>query len=237
VSCLIVHRRFCGPTDSANGGYLCGLLAALAPHPVTVRLLAPPPLDTELLVRTSGDVMELMHGDDVVATARPGDVGDLIPPSTPSREAATQASRRYAGFSRDHPAPQCFVCGPRRPSNDGLAIFPGILEEGGGVVAAPWTPDASLDAGDGKVRPEFSWAALDCSGYHAFAPDLRPMLLGEMTARLHRSVAVGEPCVVIGWRIGVQGRKHEAGTALFGADGRLCGRARAVWIELRKPGT
>jgi hypothetical protein len=36
---------------------------------------------------------------------------------------------------------------------------------------------------------------------------------------------------VIGWHISSEGRKHEAGTALFDEDGELCGRAKAVWIE------
>ena len=36
---------------------------------------------------------------------------------------------------------------------------------------------------------------------------------------------------VIGWKIGVEGRKYQAGTAIFDEDGELCARARALWIE------
>ncbi|HYX74135.1 MAG TPA: hypothetical protein VE819_05565, partial [Steroidobacteraceae bacterium] len=93
--------------------------------------------------------------------------------------------------------------------------------------------DASLDAGDGKVRAEFMSAALDCPGYYAVAPDDRMMLLAEFTAHVDRRVHIGESCTLIGWRLGSDGRKHEAGTALFDGKGELCGRARAMWIEPR----
>jgi hypothetical protein len=76
-------------------------------------------------------------------------------------------------------------------------------------------------------------AALDCPGYFAVTPGERTMLLAQFTTQMERLVRVGEPCTVIGWSIGSNGRKHEAGTALFGADGELCGRARALWIEPR----
>jgi hypothetical protein len=228
-----VERRFCGPPASANGGYICGLIAQLAPHPVTVRLLAPPPLDTDLEVTHRDGLLEVRHDGTVVAQARPGDVGDLVPPPPPSRDEAFEASRSYAGFER-HPAPTCFVCGPRRARPDGLSIFPGPVGTRG-IVAAPWTPEASLavGGGDNTVASEFIWAALDCPGYVAVAPEMRQMLLGELTAGIDRSVRVGERCVVIGWGLGSSGRKHEAGTALYGEHGELCARARAIWIEPR----
>jgi hypothetical protein len=57
------------------------------------------------------------------------------------------------------------------------------------------------------------------------------MLLGEMQAHVDRRVHVGESCTVIGWKIGAEGRKSLAGTAIFDEDGELCARARALWIE------
>lgn len=245
---LIVARRFCGPTESANGGYVCGLIAARSGNRrgVTVRLLKPPPLETELHVVERDDAreigpgqrawpIEVVHGGEVVARARPGDLTGLRAPAAPDRALAAEASRRYAGFRR-HPAPACFVCGPERAPGSGLRIFAGALRAEAGpahLVAAPWTPDASLDAGDGLVAAEYLWAALDCPGYAAVAEDMRPMLLGELTVEVERSVPVGEPCIVVGWPIAAQGRKHEAGTALFDARGNPCARARATWIEPR----
>jgi hypothetical protein len=59
------------------------------------------------------------------------------------------------------------------------------------------------------------------------------MLLAELTVHLDRLVHIDESCTVIGWRLADNGRKHEAGTAIFDEDGEVCGRARALWIEPR----
>ena len=59
------------------------------------------------------------------------------------------------------------------------------------------------------------------------------MLLGEMQAHLDRRVHVGDPCTVIGWRIGADGRKHYAGTAIFDDERRtLRFGASATWIAI-----
>ena len=45
----------------------------------------------------------------------------------------------------------------------------------------------------------------------------------------------GRIIFTVAWAViaaaGAQGRKREAGTALFDGRGELCGRARALWIE------
>jgi len=227
---LSIARRFCGPSASANGGYVCGLVAALARESVTVRLLQPPPLETELVIEYANGVPRVRRGADVVAQARPGAVSELVIPARPRYDQAVAAARHYPGFVT-HPAPRCFVCGPERTPGDALCIFPGVVEPG--VVAAPWVPHASLDAGDGAVRPEFMWAALDCPGYVAVAPDMRSMLLGELTADIRRRASIGETCTIVGWRMAASGRKYEAGTAVIGADGETLAAARAIWIEPR----
>jgi hypothetical protein len=156
---------------------------------------------------------------------------ELDVPGPPQYVQAVWASQHYPGF-REHAFPECFVCGPHRRRGDGLRIFPGMLDTG--IVAAPWLPADNLDGGDGKVAVEFLWAALDCPGYFAVSGGRRVMVLGEMQAHVDRRVHVGEPCTVIGWKIGAEGRKHYAGTAIFDEDGELCARARATWIELEK---
>ena len=40
-----IARRFRGPSQSGNGGYVCGRLARHVAGPALVRLRAPPPLD------------------------------------------------------------------------------------------------------------------------------------------------------------------------------------------------
>ncbi|HEY3785743.1 MAG TPA: hypothetical protein VGL55_10715 [Steroidobacteraceae bacterium] len=226
-----VSRRFCGPATSANGGYFAGLVAGLVTHTLSVRLRVPPPLETDLDVHEKeGGMVEVRRGDELIGEGRPAQM-TLQPPATTGYLVALGASRHYRGFEY-HRFPTCFVCGTQRERGDGLRIFAGAVP-GRELVAAPWVPDSSLDRGDGKVRPEFMSAALDCPGYYAATPDDRSMLLAQFTTHLDRLVHVGESCTVIGWRIGVEGRKHEAGTALFDGDGELCGRAHALWIEPR----
>jgi hypothetical protein len=230
---LTIERRFCGPPESANGGYFAGRLAALAGQTVTVQLLRPPPLDVELEAHVSADgVVELRHGDEPIAQTRPAEISvpQLI---APSYLEAVEASRHCVGFAQ-HPFPTCFVCGPQRARGDGLRIFAGPLLERD-LVSAPWVADPSLDGGDGKVSPEFMWAALDCPGWFAAMKDARIALLAEFTAHVDRRVHVDERCIVVGWSADSSGRKHGAGTALFDEDGELCAYARARWIEPRAP--
>jgi len=231
MTTLAIAKRFCGPPTSANGGYFCGLVASLAPETLTVRLLKPPPLDVGLDVVESEDSSLLVrNGVEDIARARRSPPLAMEIPVPPSYFEALDASVRYPGFA-DHPFPTCFVCGPQRERGDGMRVFAGPVN-GREIFAAPWVPDASLDRGDGKVRPEFMWAAMDCPGCFAANKLGRgSWLLGEFTAHVDRCVHVEEPCRVIAWHISSQGRKHQAGTALFDEDGELCGRARATWIE------
>jgi len=151
------------------------------------------------------------------------------PPPTVTPAEAAAATRRFPRFT-GHPIPGCFVCGVDRAPGDGLRIFPGPVA-GRDVVAAPWTPDASLGDDAGVVAPEFLWAALDCAG--AFAVNEPPRglaLLGRIAARVAGRVAVGEPCIVVGWALGAEARKLHAGTAVLAADGGVRAVARATWI-------
>lgn len=228
---LNIACRFCGPPDRANGGYTAGSLARHASGIVRVRLMQPIPLETDLeLSETDGGALELRHGDGLLARAEPAGL-HLHVPKPPTYLEALEASRHYIGFS-DHAYPTCFVCGPERVRGDGLRIFAGSTNSGK-LVAAPWTPDVSLDGGGGKISAEYMWAALDCPGYFAARAGRQPMLLGEFTAHVARRVHIDEPCVVVGWPISVSGRKYEVGTALFDGDGELCARARGLWIALR----
>jgi hypothetical protein len=230
LTTLSIDSRYRGPPDSGNGGYVCGLVAATLQADLGVRLLSPPPLDTPLALAAEGDGQWLLSSAaGPVARATAGRL-ELEVPAPPQYVQAVWASQHYPGF-RAHVFPDCFVCGPHRRRGDGLRIFPGMLDTG--IVAAPWLPADALDAGDGKVAVEFHWAALDCPGYFAVSGGRRVMLLGELRAHIDRRVHVGEPCTVIGWKIGADGRKHYAGTAIFDEDGELCARAMATWIETR----
>jgi hypothetical protein len=226
-----IVERFCGPPRSGNGGYTCGLVGARLPGPVSVRLKAPPPLQTPLRLESGVADARLHDGATLIAEARCATL-DLAVPPCPSAAEARQASRSYAGF-QGHAFPGCFVCGPDREPRDGLRIFPGSAGPGG-LLAAPWTPDPSLTDAAGRVRPEFLWSALDCPGGFAVLPPVGgvAVVLGELCAAIDGEVMVGEECVVTAWPLGVDGRKHFAGSAVYGAGGRLVARARAVWIAV-----
>lgn len=229
MSPLVIASRFRGPESSANGGYFAGCVAARAGRVVTVRLLRPPPLDTPLETGVLPDgTLTVTSGSDRIGEAKAATLV-LDPRMPPGYLEAVEASRRYAGF-KHHRFPTCFVCGTSRARGDGLRIFAGPTADPG-LVAAPWVPDASLDQGDGKVRPEFMSAALDCPGFYAASPDDRMMLLGEITVHITRLVRIGERCTVIGWALEASGRKRGAGTAVCGESGEVCGLARSLWIE------
>jgi hypothetical protein len=100
------------------------------------------------------------------------------------------------------------------------------------LLAAPWRPHVSLADADGRLRPEFLWAALDCPGYFATCSPA-VALLGEMSVRIDHVPQIDEPCVIAAWAIGSDGRKHRAGTALFDESGRSCAVGVATWIELK----
>lgn len=229
---LIVPPRFCGPSGAANGGYFAGLLAARLGGEVEVTFRRPVPLERAVVVQARGsDALVVLDGETELAEAARTSV-DLRPPPPVSLAEAEIATRRFPRFVA-HPIPRCFVCGPERAVGDGLRIFPGPVE-GRDVVAAPWTPDASLGDRDGATPPEFLWAALDCAG--AFAVNEPPRglaLLGRLAARVDGAVGVGSPCVVVGWSLGSEGRKLHAGTAVFSACGDLCAVARATWVLVR----
>lgn len=231
MSPLVIASRFCGPAGSANGGYFAGCVAARAGRTVTVRLLRPPPLETPLeTVELADGTLAVMAGAERICEAKAAAL-ELAAREPPSYFEAVEASRGYAGFAH-HRFPTCFVCGTQRRRGDGMRVFAGPMAERD-LVAAPWVPDVSLDQGDGKVRPEFMSAALDCPGFYAVSPEDRMMLLGEITVHLNRLVHVGERCTVIGWALEASGRKRAAGTAIVAEDGEVCGLARALWIEPR----
>lgn len=223
---VTVGTRFRGPTTSGNGGYVAGLVAARLGHtgPVTVTLRTPPPLDVPMNVVARADGLALLDEDVKVAEAEPALEAGLTAVPPVSEPEARDVSTTYAGL-RAHPFPQCFVCGPERAPDDGLRLFPGRL--GDGRTACVWdvTPDVAGHA-------EFVWAALDCPGGWSAPIEGRPMVLGQLTAEVHDLPESGEPCVVMGLLEATEGRKTWTRTTAYGADGRVLGLARAVWIEL-----
>jgi len=227
---LIIERRFHGPPDSGNGGYVCGRLAAFIDGCAKVRLMIPPPLDVPLQVVKKPGGVELLDLGRVVAKAWPGHV-DLDIPDCPSLAEARAASRHFGGF-KHHPFPSCFVCGPDRKEGEGLRIFAGPTAGNDGV-SCPWMADASLCDRNGQLYPWFVWCALDCPSGWA-VPDFegRPAVLGEMSVQINAEVRCGQQLIISGWEIGRDGRKHHTGSALYNAAGDVLASAKATWFEI-----
>lgn len=231
---VIIGGRFHGPPGSGNGGYCCGIVAGLIEGTAKVRLRIPPPLDVAMDVRRQDEGVALFHNDVLVASGQPTSL-DIEIPEPPDFATAVAASARYRGFD-SHFYPGCFVCGPERDHGDGLRVFAGPLEPGKGpqgMVAATWIPDESLADSSANVSQEYLWAVLDCPGAYSFPePETGVILLGELCVDIRGSVAPGEKCVVIGWEIRHDGRKHYTGTALFGESGTCRAAGYATWFEV-----
>ena len=243
MTSIIIDKRYCGPPNSGNGGYVCGRLARYIPGGAEVTLRAPPPLDKPLdVVATDDGLWELRYGATVVAAGRPASV-ELTRLEKASFDEACAAELLTPVKPREHPLPTCFVCGPARAQGDGLRIFAGPLvrqsRNASAVLAATWTPDPTLTAEDGFVAPEFLWSALDCPTGYASSHDREsgsfdrtPILLGRMSARIETRPRPGERCVITAWETGRDGRKRFAEAAAYGEAGTLLAVARATWIAV-----
>ena len=242
---LIVPTRFRGPPSSGNGGWVSGALAALIEacpkdHSrrwpvVEVTLRMPPPLDVEVPVTTTRTTATCE-----VAEARCVD-RELAFVEPVSASAARAAEASYPGLV-GHPFPSCFSCGTGRDEGDGLRIFPGKVAagpDGSQRAAATWTPHPSVaenfhEYGDSVPRASLpvTWAALDCVG--GWAGDLteRLMVLGRITAQVDALPAIGEPHVLVGQRLGADGRKTMTAATLYDSDERIVARAEHVWIAV-----
>jgi hypothetical protein len=243
MTSIIIDKRYCGPPNSGNGGYVCGRLAGCIPGGAEVTLRAPPPLDKPLDVVAADDgSWGLCDGATVLATARSASV-ELARLEKASFDEASAAGLLTPVKPHEHPLPTCFVCGPARAHGDGLRIFVGPLARrspsGSAVLAATWTPDPTLTGEGGLVAPEFLWSALDCpTGFassfdrESGSFDRTPILLGRMSARIAARPRPGERCVVTAWEAGRDGRKRSAEAAAYGETGTLLAVARATWIAV-----
>jgi hypothetical protein len=254
---VIVDARYCGPPGMGNGGYVGGRLAVhLDPAGAAeVTLRRPTPLGVPLTVQLGGEIpARLMNGTELIAEAVPlesgpldggpgpagpddgyGVLGSPPPPPVPveqAREAGRHAVARE--HPETHPFPGCFACGPGRSAADGgLCIIPGPVPGRDNLLADVWCPAADLADDAGRVRPEFVWAALDCTGgLGAIEPGLPPYVLGRLKVRPLGPVLAGQPHVAAGWLLAVGGRKIASGSALYTASGKAVAVALGTWLPL-----
>lgn len=233
---VTIDRRFRGPVGSGNGGVSAGMAARLVDGPAAVRLRMPPPIDTPLAVRKEDDGVLLVLDEQVVMDARPATVPVAVPVDGADLEdvLARTFERGTNDVPANHPAPECFVCGPRA---DGLQIVVRNLPNTD-VWTSVWTPDTSV-ASDGRhVDEHVLWGALDCPAGMAV---VRGPVIGELpffpalvrlTASLRHPVSVGEPVAVLAWNEPSDERRDNAGTAIVTRDGRILAHAYAEHARL-----
>jgi hypothetical protein len=235
-----IPKRYCGPPDCGNGGYVCGVAAgALGGSNVEVTLLAPPPLERRLSLERDDQEVRLLEGRTAIAIARPTDEPVAIPDDAPPRvgyEAAVDAAADFDidDYRTGHQYPGCYTCGPDRGAGDGLRIFPAATDRPD-VYVWPWTSDPSLFDESSDVDVPVMWAALDCPSGLAWTrhdPDIGAIVLGKMAAVIHRAPSPGEHLVVAGWTEPPQGRRRPARSAIYSEAGDVVAASRATWVVL-----
>jgi hypothetical protein len=116
MTSIIIDRRYCGPPNSGNGGYVCGRLARHIPGGAEVTLRVPPPLDKPLDVAAADDgSWQLRDGATVVASGRAARV-ELARLETASFDEACAAELLTPVKPHEHPLPTvpCAVLPGRR---------------------------------------------------------------------------------------------------------------------------
>lgn len=247
---LTLTEQFVGPPELGNGGFVVGHLAAavastlpsgdvVGAGPVEVTLRAPLPIGAPFQFEFGNDgQVALKSGEDVLATAKPTSLEMQVPqpPSTNAARALRASSLSLKpGFHQQlgerlgvHPV--CFCCGAEREEGDGLRVFPSVVEARDDVTAL-WTPHENFADACGLIGPEMIGAAIDCPGAFAFLEnDERAGLLGRMVVEFLKPLKAGEETRIVGWRIGNDGRKMMAGTAIFDSAGELVAKAKQTWF-------
>jgi hypothetical protein len=248
---ICIQERFRGPPQSGNGGYVHGVLAGVLARgrfdlpdagAVEVTLRAPVPLDRELAVQESEQGLRVLDGESLIAEASLTTLRLEVPPPAPWDEVLAARDRSPCLRSGMHPTlgevrlgahPICFCCGAELAPDQGLHVYAAPLPVHRQVAAA-WTCGTEFALANGELPAEIVCTALDCPGQFAWlAEGAQTGMLGRLTARIERPLRAGEPYRVIGWTMGREGRKYNAGTAIYDRTGLLHAYAKAIWIGRR----
>jgi hypothetical protein len=228
---------FQGPTGVGQGGWTAARLAEFAGVPVTVRLRAPVPLETELTVDGSAEVgWRCRHGNTVILEAAPWTPD--VPATTPVTVAAARAARdAFTVPPEQHPVPFCFSCGLQP---DSMRVHAGPLADDPDRYATDWTAPEWATRPDGTLDPAALWAALDCTAawYACGQPEPRQAVTAQFAVEVLLPVRPGERLAMVawdgGWQGGWDGRKRGVASVAFDGDGRVVARSRSLWVALRE---
>lgn len=232
-STIRVPHWFQGPTDSGQGGWTSGRLAAVVGQPITVRLRAPIPLEVDLVVEGSPEQgWRCLAGEVVVLDASPWSP-DVPETASVSVRAARSARDRFPVADEDHPVPFCFSCGLQA---DGMHVHAGPLGDDPERYATDWTAPGWAARPDGSVDDAVLWAALDCTAawYVCCHPEYRHAVTAQFAAHVLRPIMAAEHLALVAWAgdwpQGWDGRKRGAVSAAFDDEGRLVASARSFWV-------
>ncbi len=237
---VIIARRFCGPPDSGNGGYSCGVLPGSllggtaeghAAHLAAARIV-------RMDVVRDGSGVHLMAGGQLVAEARPADLAMDAPPAPSLEEAIAGRVRAFRGASRTSiRRASCAGRSARRAT--GCASTPA---QSRGATSRRPLRSSRTPRSPTRERPgcgaRSAWAALDCPsvkfGFHCFGPFEGVRSFSGVSRRAStRFRRVGDRCISVGWSLGRDGRKIHCGSALYAEDGALLAVGKATWIVLK----
>ena len=232
-----IPKQFCGPPGSSNGGYFCGTVASFFDYPVSIRLKAPPPLDTEMRIE-HGDVKALvLAGDQIIAQVRRADE-TLEPAPFISVKSAQECSEQgLAGSLINHPFPGCFVCGPSRASGDGMRIFTGP-DKDPALHAASWHAHPAWSSDGHEIDIPFIWSALDCpSSGPAFATSIQPdsdiaYVLGTLDIRVTTRPKINETYSIVCALDEGDERLYRTRVSLYAQDSTLLATGAAIWVQV-----
>lgn len=235
-----IGQRFNGPPDSAHGGTACGLFAgAVDPRAASVRLLAPPPLDTALGVAVSAEGGSVEGPDGVIATVRRHEASPVEPfPWLVPSDVAAARLHWLATVAPGHVFPTCFGCGHARPLRDGLELFAGETPDRD--HCASWlSPDGGFADESGAVPDWVVWAAADCPSGSAVFRHLESteiVLLGELALRIYEAPVIGTRYQVLARPSGMSGRRLFSEVGIVREDGFNLAIGRATWIRVARAG-
>lgn len=237
---MTIPRRFRGPPNSGNGGYVCGMLARQIAGAAEVTLRAPPPLETELgLVEVGTGEWELRHGTATIAIGRAVTL-DLSQLERAAYAEAIEAAKRTPVKPHEHLLPMCFVCGPGYVAGRTIQRGPHELRSNQAIcggergVGRPGYSKGSAGVLSEKRPGEKPQAVARCP-VRQYDPEtgnfnVVPILLGRLSVRIDGRPRPGERCVVTSWKTGIEGRRLIAEAALFGEEENLLAVGRAIWI-------
>jgi hypothetical protein len=206
-------------------------------EPVTIRIAAPVPLETDLEIRSEPGRWRLVDPKDdpdtFILEATPCEPAF---PSTPpvAVEAAAQAKNGFVYAKNGHPVPFCFSCGLHEQS---MEVHAGPL--GDGRVATDWRPPEWAVEANGAVLPGVIWGALDCAAGWYVSADGSSMLAFtvQYAVEIVCPLLPGARYAIVAWNGDGppewQGRKRTAASAAFDEHGNLVAQSKSLWVAAR----